>query len=125
MTRLLAAAIALLVSGPAWAEDVGALADTALADLVSGKTVQGTMSDGGGAYKEFYDPDGTVRGRNADGLYEGKWNAIGPELCFYYDLATTPTCWVPVISQQNTIFWKRDGKVEGTGTLVAGNPNRF
>ncbi|MFO1091602.1 MAG: hypothetical protein U1E46_18660 [Hyphomicrobiales bacterium] len=97
-------------------------AETATGDqiksAISGNTVQGSMV-ATGVYSEFYDADGTIRGKD----YKGKWRVDGDRMCFAY--GTDPeACW-NVRLDGTTVTWVKDGKDDGTGTIVTGNPNGF
>ena len=85
---------------------------------IAGNTVQGAM-EASGPYAEFYAADGTIKGQG----YGGAWTVEGDAMCFQY--GTDPkTCWqVEIAGDQVT--WIQDGKAQGTGTVVAGNPNNF
>jgi hypothetical protein len=89
-----------------------------IAAVFSGNTVQGSM-EASGAYEEFYDPDGTIRG---DG-YTGEWRADGDSMCFIYE-KDPEVCW-QVELDGDQVTWIRDGKEEGSGTIVEGNPKEF
>jgi len=111
-----AAAFALLASGPAAAGD--RLSGEQIRAAVAGNTVQGTM-EGTGAYAEFYQPDGIIKG---DG-YTGTWKIDGDSMCFQYG-SDPKSCW-EVTKEGSAIQWIKDGKVEGTGTVEPGNPNNY
>ena len=85
---------------------------------IAGNTVQGSM-EGSGAYAEFYQADGTIKGKD----YTGVWSVEGDAMCFQYG-ADPKSCW-QVAGEGDQVQWIKDGKVEGTGTVVAGNPNNF
>ncbi len=70
-----------------------------------------------GAYTEFYAPDGTIRAAD----YAGAWSISQDAMCFSYGGAA-PTCW-RVRLDGDTVTWLADGTVEGTGTILSGNPN--
>ena len=85
---------------------------------IGGNTVEGSMI-ASGAYKEFYAEDGSIK---ADG-YTGKWTVDGDAMCFQY--GTDPqSCWQVTIDG-NSVTWVKDGKTDGTGTIVPGNPAEF
>jgi hypothetical protein len=71
-----------------------------------------------GAYTEFYAADGTIKG---DG-YTGTWTVEGDQMCFNYGEGAS--CWSARLSGE-TVTWVKDGKDDGTGTLIAGNVNNY
>ncbi|HEY7689047.1 MAG TPA: hypothetical protein VH835_10155 [Dongiaceae bacterium] len=91
--------------------------------LVTGNTVQGSMEASGG-YTEFYAEDGTIKGKDNTGAnYQGAWSIDGDNMCFQY--GDDPiACW-QVAKEGDQIQWVKDGKIDGTGTLMQGNPNNF
>jgi len=104
-----------LVAAPAWAHDAATGAQITAA--ISGNTVQGSMNESG-AYTEFYDADGTIKGVD----YTGTWSVEGDQMCFAY--GEEPSCW-DVHIEDDQVMWIKDGAEDGTGTLVSGNPNNF
>ncbi len=48
-------------------------------------------------WSEYYQPDGTIRGRTDDGTnngpYQGKWTLSGSKMCFVYDDSGDVGCW--------------------------------
>lgn len=113
--RLRATFAALFLSLPAFAQDLAT--GDAITAAIADKTVQGSMVDSG-AYTEFYAADGTIRG---DG-YTGTWSVEGDQMCFNYGEGAS--CW-SVRLNGDSVTWMKDGKEDGTGTLIAGNPNNF
>lgn len=95
-----------------------ALPGAEIAALVSGHTVQGSMTSSG-PYAEFYDADGTIRG---DG-YTGAWTVEGDAMCFRY--GEDPATCFRVAAEGEAVTWFLDGEAQGTGTLVEGNLNGF
>ncbi len=89
-----------------------------LKTAIAGNTVQGSM-DGAGRYSEFYAKDGTVRSKD----YQAKWSIEGDQMCWVYD-GQPKDCWRATI-KGNHVKWMKDGKVQGTGTIVQGNSNRY
>jgi len=83
-----------------------------------GNTVQGSMI-ATGPYSEFYQPDGRVRSKD----YIGNWYIDGDQMCFQY-FSDPEYCW-RVLRDGDAVQWIKDGRVEGTGTVVKGNPNNF
>ena len=108
--------IALVACGPALAADK--LNGDQIRAAVSGNTVQGTM-EGTGAYAEFYQQDGMIKG---DG-YGGVWAVEGDAMCFQY--GSDPKSCFEVVKEGELIQWLKDGKIEGTGTLAPDNPNNY
>lgn len=106
----------VLLAPPALAQE--AVPGTEIAALVGGNTVQGSMGDTG-AYTEFYDADGTIRG---DG-YTGTWTVEGDAMCFRYG-EEPATCFQVAVDGQE-VAWLSDSEVLGTGTLIEGNPNGY
>jgi uncharacterized Zn ribbon protein len=114
---------ALLLSGILLASSTSAsFADMAKGDqilaAISGNTVQGSM-DASGAYTEFYAADGTVFGKD----YKAKWSVEGDTMCWVYD-GSPKDCWGAELSGDQ-VKWVKDGKAQGTGTVLKGNPNDF
>jgi hypothetical protein len=111
-----AALVALAVAGPAAAADK--LSGAQIKETVAGNTVQGKM-EGTGPYAEFYDKDGTIKGEG----YVGAWTIQGDTMCFQY--GSDPKACYGVAKDGGGIQWIKDGKVDGTGTVVPGNPNKY
>ncbi|WP_152563280.1 hypothetical protein [Ruegeria halocynthiae] len=86
-------------------------------NAISDHTYQGGMLSG--AFTEYYAPDGTIKG---DG-YIGAWKATDHGMCFQY--GTDPeNCWdLKIEGAAITLF--KDGKVDGAGVVVEGNPNSY
>ena len=85
---------------------------------ISGNTVQGSMM-ASGAYTEFYGADGVIKGKD----YAGKWRVNADTMCFQYG-QDPEACW-QVRLDGDQVTWVKDGKDDGTGTVVKGNPNNF
>ena len=106
-------------AGAANAADANALASgPQLKKAIAGNTVQGSM-DAAGKYTEFYAKDGTVRGKD----YQAKWSIEGDTMCWVYT-GQPKDCWRAII-KGDSMKWIKDGKVQGTGTIVQGNSNRY
>ena len=117
MNRVLILAYVVASLGlPAMAGDLTSRDDVLAA--LSGNTVMGTMQDGT-AYAEFYDANGTIRAAG----YTGYWGVVGNSACFSYELNTVG-CWQMRVDG-NYVIWMRDGKDDGSGSLLPGNPNNF
>jgi hypothetical protein len=116
MRLLLSAALIAAVAPAALAAEL-ATGDQIKA-AIAGNTVQGSMMTSG-AYTEFYAADGAIKGKD----YAGKWRVDGDRMCFAY--GTDPeNCW-QVRLAGSEVTWVKDGKDDGTGTIVSGNPNNF
>jgi hypothetical protein len=115
MRHFILAACAALVTSPAFAEGLASADEIKAA--IAGNTVQGSMVDAG-AYTEFYGADGAIRG---DG-YTGTWSIADNQMCF--DYGEGANCWSVRIAG-DSVTWVKDGKDDGTGMIVAGNPNAF
>ncbi len=85
---------------------------------VSGNTIQGNM-DSSGAYAEYYAPDGTVFGKD----YKAKWSVEGDTMCWVYE-GSPKDCWGVEI-EGDQVKWVKDGKAQGSGTVIEGNANNF
>jgi hypothetical protein len=114
--KALIAALALTVAFSAVAAEP--LAGEQIRALVSGKTVDGTMTDTG-RYAEFYAADGQIRGKD----YVGVWTIEGDAMCFVYP-DVEKACWQVGVSD-GEIQWIRDGVVLGVGAATEGNVNGF
>lgn len=116
----IALAVISTTTCPAFAQDYRSLSGAEIAKIIAGNTVQGTMASGG-PYREFYLPDGTLRGSN----YDGRWSVVGDTLCFNYDPKTEAQCWGARISRSGEISWMKDDIVDGSGVVQPGNPGNF
>lgn len=88
-----------------------------IAAAVSNKTYQGSMLDNG--FTEYYDAEGNIRGKD----YTGKWRASDGAMCFQYG-DNPENCWQVKIEGPAMTMYK-DGKIDGNGILVEGNPHNF
>jgi hypothetical protein len=115
MKNLCAATLLALTSMPAFAQML-ATGDQVTA-AIGGNTVQGSML-AGGAYTEFYQADGIIKGAD----YTGTWTIKDNQMCF--DYGSGADCW-SVRIEGAAVTWVKDGADGGTGTIVTGNPNNF
>ncbi len=80
------------------------------------------------SWAEYYQPDGTIRGRTDNGAnngpYQGKWTVSGSEMCFVYVVSGDVGCWT-ISVEGNEITYHKKGKHIMTGTLLKGNPKNF
>ena len=70
------------------------------------------------AYTEFLGADGVIKGKD----YSGKLPVQGDSMCFQYG-QDPETCWQVKIDGDQ-VTWLKIGKVDGTVSIVKGNPNR-
>ena len=86
---------------------------------VSDHSYQGSMSKAGSVFSEYYAPDGAIK---ADG-YSGKWRAKDGAMCFQYG-DNPERCFEVTIDGPSMVMYK-EGKIDGNGMLIPGNPNGF
>ena len=110
-------AAALSMSAAAEAEEAPTAAEISAA--VSDHTYQGSMSAAESGFAEYYAPDGTIRG---DG-YSGEWRAEAGAMCFQYG-DKPERCFEVTINGPSMVMYK-DGKIDGNGMLIEGNPLGF
>lgn len=115
-TVIFTGVLAMLTAGEAAAADLATKEQVHAA--LSGNTVMGSMNDGS-TYAEYYAADGTV---HADG-YTGYWAVLGDRACFTYDNVAVE-CWHLKL-EGNFVSWVQGGRLDGTGSLLRGNPNNF
>ncbi len=115
-TTLTAAALLIAISSQVFAGT--AATGEQITAAISGNTVQGSMI-AAGAYTEFYGADGVIKGKD----YTGKWRVNADTMCFQYG-QDPEACW-QVKLDGDQVTWVKDGKDDGTGTIVKGNPNNF
>jgi len=84
---------------------------------IVGNTVQGSMVESG-AYAEFYQADGVIKGAD----YTGKWSTKDNQMCF--DYGDGVDC-LSVRIAGDAVTWVSDGADDGTGTILQGNPNNY
>ena len=89
-----------------------------------GNPVSGAVSgEMGTAFTEYYNPDGTIHGSSADGAYQGKWHIDGDTLCLEYDEPLG--CRKIALEGDKVTYVTEEGEVDGSGTLITGNPNHY
>ena len=86
---------------------------------VSDHSYQGSMSKAGSVFSEYYAPDGAIK---AEG-YSGKWRAKDGAMCFQYG-DNPERCFDVTIDGPSMVMYK-EGKIDGNGMLIPGNPNGF
>lgn len=90
-----------------------------LTKAVSDHTYQGSMSAAGSGFAEFYAADGSIRGKN----YSGAWRVEDGTMCFQY--GDKPERCFGVELQGPSMVMLKDGKIDGNGMLIPGNPNKL
>lgn len=116
--RVLAAGLlALMVPAAASAADEPSADE--IADAVSDHTFQGSMSKADSTFAEYYSSDGSIR---ADG-YSGKWRTEDGAMCFQY--GSDPERCFQVKLRGPSMEMYNDGKLDGNGMLIDGNPSDF
>jgi hypothetical protein len=108
----------LTIVGGALAGEV--LSGDSLRATMAGKTVEGKMNDGS-AYSEYYQADGTIKGKD----YVGKWTINGNAMCFVYPTSPSGNGCYQIAKNANGIDWIQNGKVLGTGTVSEGNTRNY
>jgi hypothetical protein len=101
------------------AHDAVMLSEQEILAQIIGNTASGASAKHG--WSEYYQSDGTIRGRTDDGPYQGKWTLSGSEMCFVYDDSGDVGCWRISVEGDEVTYHKK-GKHDMTGTLVKGNP---
>jgi hypothetical protein len=112
MTRLVLMVSGLLMlAQSAWAVSSGEEIKAALV----GNTFQGGM--GGGAYSSYFAPDGIYHDKDGKGDY----SITDLGVCYPN---TNFGCYQATI-KGDQLEWFQDGKSQGTGTILKGNPLKF
>lgn len=111
MSALLVAGVQAVAGEAPTSEEISA--------AVIDHTYQGSMSAGGSGFAEYYAPDGSIR---ADG-YSGQWRTEDGAMCFQYG-DKTESCF-EVSLEGPSMVMRKDGKIDGNGMLIPGNPNGF
>ena len=117
MLKVVFAAVAALMI-MALPASAGLAKGEAITAAISGNTVQGNM-DSSGPYAEHYGADGVVHGKD----YKAKWSVEADTMGWVYE-GTPKDCWGAEIAGDQ-VKWVKDGKAQGTGTILPGNPNKF
>jgi hypothetical protein len=112
--RIILAGLALVAGLGMGGAMAAATADEIKAALV-GNTFQGGM--GGGDYTSFFGPDGKYK----DATGTGDYTITADGVCYP---GTDFGCYAAEI-KGDQLEWFKDGKSEGTGTILPGNPLKF
>jgi hypothetical protein len=127
--RVGALALAVLgLSAPGLrAEDQSFLTLDEISKAIIGNTMTGQAKDGG--YAEYYAPDGVIHGRSEKrGAYKGSWWLRKEDnlMCFKYgDGPFDAGCTRLALTGGKVDFVLMDGTVEGSATLLTGNPKNL
>lgn len=114
---ILIIAAAMMLSLPAAAQEEPSAATISAA--VSDHTYQGSMSQAGSGFGEYYAPDGSIRG---DG-YAGTWRTEEGAMCFKY--GDKPERCFDIRIDGPSMVMLKEGEIRGNGMLIPGNPNNF
>lgn len=102
-------------------------ADRIRTELIGNSIVEPSSS--GKLWVEYYDPNGTVRGRNRDGVaFAGAWTISGNTLCVDYVSIGADWCGQFAEGSDGSIDYYRDGKFRKTyprSVLQPGNPQNL
>ena len=85
---------------------------------IVGNTVEGDMNVSG-RYTEFYAKDGKIHGK----AYVGRRTIEGDRMCFSYGEEPASCCQVAIDGAN--VAWLKDGRTDGTGTIIPGNPHHY
>jgi len=110
------------------AEEKSFLTLDEIAKTIIGNTVSGQAKDGS-AFAEYYAPDGVIRGQSEKGgAYKARWWLRKEDhlMCFKYgDGPFDAGCTRLSLSGDTVKFVLMDGTVEGSATLLNGNPKNL
>ena len=120
LSGFLAVGMGILMLASAIAVAAEPLSGDQIRELVAGNTVQGSMQSMG-PYTEYYQADGTIKGKD----YTGKWTIEGNTMCFVYKAEDPKECWGVSVANGEVSWINAKGAVDGTGTVLKGNPNNF
>jgi len=124
----LALAMLVLSALGSRAEDQSFLTLDEISKTIIGNTMTGQAKDGGG-YAEYYAPDGVIHGQSDKrGAYKGSWWLRKQDnlMCFKYgDGPFDAGCTRLSLSGDKVEFVLMDGTVEGSATLLPGNPRKL
>ena len=109
-------AAATLMFAAATVQAIDVASGTEIEASLSGNTLQGSGTMG--AYAEYYDANGTIRGKG----YTGKWKIMDDTGCMDYGEGFS--CWTAFFDGAAGI-WYRNGEVDAVSLTVPGNPNNF
>ncbi len=94
-------------------------------EALSGNSIVET-NNLGKVWAEYYDPDGTIRGRDWDGAkFAGNWKIDGSTLCVDYSNIADDWCGQFIEGDDGSIAYYKDGKFQKTyprSVVQSGNP---
>jgi hypothetical protein len=86
-------------------------------------------NDSGKVWAEYYDTDGTIRGRDWDGTgFAGNWKIDGSTLCVDYSSNGEDWCGQFIEGDDGSIAYYKDGKFQKTypkSVIKPGNPQQL
>ena len=125
MRKSIAFLFAFLALSPTAALAVDLTTDDQILQALIGNTVTGV--ENGKSYTEYYLPDGTVHGLEAEGSYTGHWKIDGGRFCENYledsGLSSDWDC-AHVSVDGNNLSWA-DGSDKESAKLIRGNPSNL
>ena len=112
--------------------EVGARTQFVSADRIRDELIGNSIvepSSSGKLWVEYYDPNGSVRGRNQEGAtFAGTWKIEGNTLCVDYVSIGTDWCGQFAEGSDGSIDYYKDGKFRKTyprSVLQPGNPQKL
>ena len=112
------------ISSPAFAAALSS--DDDIRHALVGNTISG--EEDGQAFTEYFKPDGTIAGEEADGRYAGHWHIAGSQMCLRYEEDDGKEgnweC-LRVDVDGTRVTWLSEGEATTSATLTPGNPGKF
>ncbi len=112
---LLAALVALGLTGPAWA------APTMLSEGQIENTIAGNTLSDGSKWAEYYWANGTIARKS----YRGEWSAKGSTICFDYAGTKSDGCYQMAVEGEKVRLYSMDGDLKRDLILSKGNPKNL
>jgi len=106
---------------PASRTSGGPLTGREVRALVAGNTIKGPK------FSEYYDPDGSIRGReieDTDEEYLGSWHVDGDQLCVAFPSHNYTSC-VAITPEEGGAYDFADEGRHSKRTIAAGNPGKL
>ena len=122
--RLFCASIlaAAVVAASAWAETP--LSGAQIEAHVSGNTLEITTKNLEQA-RGYFAPDGTIKGREGERDFAGKWGARNNRLCLDIPQFEHEFCRTVVVQGNHLLLFTETGQPAGRVDVTQGNPDQF